>query len=151
MAFALTRRHRCSNNLLERASRYYGLEKPHIALSKRLAFEQRDIRSRRSALLIIQRLLEEWPKEFINFSNSNKLECGVWVREHELMPFWLWSVSHLNLRRRSYTPSEQEITSILDYINKSGRKPSSNELCKYLNSCVVPSIMRQRGLTKSAI
>jgi hypothetical protein len=146
MALALTRRYKHGNNLLERATQYYGLEKPLFTLSKRLSFEKLDIQTRRSVLLIIQRLLRDWPKEFIKFSNSNKLGCGIWLRGHKSTPFWLWSVSYLNLRRRSYMPSEQEITSILNYIEKAGRKPSANELCKYLDSYAAGEIMRQRGL-----
>lgn len=151
MAFALTKSHPYIDNLLEQATRYYGLINLRTTLAKRLPFEQLDVRTRRSALLIIQRLLGEWPEEFINFNGSNKLDWSVWIRERKSTPFWLWSIINLNVRRHAYTPSEQEITSILDHLDKSGRQLSSSELCKYLNPHIVPVIMRQRGLTKSAI
>ncbi len=151
MAYALTRRNHSKENLLEQAVRYYGFEKLHIALYKWLPFQQLDIRTRRSVLLVTQRLLERWPKEFISFSKSNKLESSVWTRNCPSVPFWLWNVINLNLLGHSYTPSEQEINSILSYIDKSGQEPRSGELCKYLSPHYVHGSIQQRGQIKSIV
>ena len=47
----------------------------------------------RSAMLVAQRLLEDWPERFISFSEDNGLFYQNWVRPRDLVPYWFYVVA----------------------------------------------------------
>ncbi len=140
LAYALVGSHKKIKNLLKVASQHHGVGAVAPGLPPKSIFETLDVVIRRRAVLIMQKLLQGWPDEFIAFSRAYKIERDVWDRRQPELPFWHWKVIHLNLKKTRYQPTEQEFSSILNFIRKTGREPSRSELCKYLNPTVVPNI-----------
>ncbi|MGB9182231.1 MAG: TniQ family protein, partial [Pyrinomonadaceae bacterium] len=153
LAYALVGSHKYTNNLLKTALQYYGIQNESTWLPRKSTFETLGITTRRVAIIIMQKLLNNWPDEFINFSRTINVQSDAWNRKHSIIetPFWYWKVIHLNLRRTRYIPSEQEITSIFNHLRKTGREVTRKELCKYLSHNVVPHILRRKGLTNAAL
>src|ERR1051325_423621 len=150
MAYALVAKHTRINNLLRRALEYYSIQDASSQLPPRATIESLEIDTRRTVILVMQKLLNHWPDEFINFNKTIRVEISVWDRKclRITPPFWYWSIIDLNLRRPKYIPSEQEIESIFDYFRKTGRETTRRELRKYLNYNKVHRTMRKKGIAR---
>lgn len=135
LAYALVGRHPSTRDLLRRALEYYGIQAMTPQLPRRATFEALGLNIRRAVILVIQKLLDYWPNEFINFNKSIGIEISPWTRKRlrNTPPFWYWSIIELHLRKPRYVPSDQEIESIFEYCRKKGREATRRELSKYLN------------------
>ncbi len=151
LAYALSGRHRHIKNLLELACRHYGIKEGFPGPRRRTTFESLDVITRRIIVFLMSALLKDWSSEFIQFSRAYKIESDVWShQQQDNIPYWYWSIIHLNLKRTRYLPTEQEVTAIFDFIERTGRPSTTSELLKYLNSGVAQTRRKRRGLTQAA-
>lgn len=151
LAYALVARHPTIKHFLSIALEYYGIQAATPQLPRKATFESLEIDTRRAVILVMEKLLSNWPNEFLNFNKAINVEIDVWDRKSlKAAPaFWYWNVVNLNLRKPRYTPSNQEIESIFEYCRKTGREVTRRELCRYLNYKRVHLTMRKKGLARS--
>jgi hypothetical protein len=99
-------------------------------------------------------LLEDWPERFVGACTVERVWSSTLLRDFEPAPFWYWSVVHEHLYRASYDTSDDEIRSVIAYINKKGGVAYSRAISTYLGSgdvfrkrdyapsfCVTPSVV----------
>lgn len=94
--------------------------------------ERLHIDARRNILDMARYMLDEWPHRFIYLCYSHKVWSTTLLRDFSQAPFWYWSVIHDHLYRISYTPSDQEIHSAIEHLNRRGIPLSK----KYISRCL---------------
>jgi hypothetical protein len=108
--------------LREAISRELNIERPLPVLTESSRdIERLNIADRRKLLDMARYLLEEWPQRFIRLCLTHKVWSAALLRDLNDVPFWYWSVIHDHLYRISYTPSDQEILSVISHFNKTGQ------------------------------
>ena len=96
--------------------------------------ERLDILERRKLLAMARHLLDEWPRTFIQICQANKVWSAALLRDLDPSPFWYWSVVHDYLYRVSYTPSDREIRSAIDHLNRTGVQLSKKSVSRCLGT-----------------
>jgi hypothetical protein len=89
---------------------------------------------RQKLLLMVRRLLEDWPNRFIGFCEGNQIWSATLLRDMDYVPFWYWNVIHDYLYRAPYQPSDREICSVVKYIIRTGGVPYKKAISKYLGA-----------------
>lgn len=111
-----------ATGLREAVSRELNIESPLPVLTEGSRdIERLDITERRKLLDMARYLLDEWPQRFVSLCLTLKVWSAALLRDLDDAPFWYWSVIHDHLYRISYTPSDQEILSVISHLNKTGQ------------------------------
>jgi hypothetical protein len=104
---------------------------PRLTVSCR-DIERLDVSGRRELLDMARHLLDEWPDRFVRLCETYNVWSAALLRELEPAPFWYWRVVHDHLYRVSYTPSDEEIRSVVQYITRTGGIPYRRAISKCL-------------------
>ncbi len=80
--------------------------------------EKHDVTCRRALLLITGWLLDDWPGRFIATCNSAKIWSSILLKDMSDIPYWYYRTVTDNLYFPDYVTTEQEIDSVLKYLNK---------------------------------
>ena len=75
--------------------------------------ESFDVNARRGLLNLSERLLRNWPHEFINFCRLSSLTGNVLLGKLSPAPFWYWKVVHDHFDCTKHNTSDEEIESAL--------------------------------------
>lgn len=103
--------------------------------------ESLPIGERRILLDMARHLLDDYPRRFVSICRANKVWSSELLRDLEFAPFWYWSVIHSHLYRPSYKASDEEIHSVIAYINKQGGTAYS----KAISACLgLRDVFRKR-------
>lgn len=104
---------------------------PMLTTSRR-DIERQDIADRRKLLDMARYLLAEWPQRFIHLCLTHNVWSATLLRDLDDAPFWYWSVVHDYLYQTSYVASDQEILSVINYLNKTGRPIYNKDISRWL-------------------
>lgn len=114
---------------------------------KSYLLERLDVGQRRALLQAVNRLLQDWPNDFIEFCHANKLASHFLIGEKKRLPFWYWRVVREHLTKGAHKVSDDEIVSIANYVRKEEGKPSVPELNRFLSPQIITRA-RRAGLIK---
>ncbi len=119
-------------------SRSYAIDLPIDYLpDKCVVLERLNVGQRRALLRAVNRLLQDWPDNFIEFCRTNKLSSHFLIGDKKRLPFWYWRVVRDHLTRGAYKVSDDEIISIANYVRNSGDQPTNEELRPFISQNVV--------------
>jgi transposase-like protein len=128
----------------------------NMPLRKHAMFERLGVAERQELLSMVYQLLKNWPDGFIEFSKLNKVWSHVWLwrrfaKTTGAIPYWFWRVVHENLTIGRYSVSEQEITSVFNYLTQRKIKPNREELSKYLPCTAIERGLQAKGFVKKKV
>lgn len=103
--------------------------------------ERLNVNQRRVLLVMADYLLQEWPDRFIAFCQQLRVWSSTLLKDFEHAPFWYWQVVHDHLYQISYCPSDEEIYSVIKYIDKMGMVVHTKAISRCLG---VNNIFRKR-------
>jgi len=130
-------------------SRSYCIELPIDYLpDKTVIFEHLNLLQRRSLLQAVNRLLQNWPTNFIEFCQANNLASHFLVGDHKKdLPFWYLRVVREHLNKSAHKVSDEEIISIVNYVRNGGDQPATQALRPFISPGVCTRA-RRAGLIK---
>ncbi len=108
--------------------------------------ERLNVNQRRALLSKTDYLLQEWPERFVTFCQRHRIWSSTLLKDFEHAPFWYWKVVHDSLYRISYSPSDEEVHSVIKHIKSKGEVICVKAISKHLN---VNNIFRKRKTRKS--
>src|SRR5438876_5595934 len=115
---------------------------------KTVIFERLNLLQRRTLLQAVNRLLRNWPANFIEFCQANKLASHFLIGDHKKdLPFWYLRVVREHLNKGAHKVSDEEIVSIVDYVRNGGDQPTTEDLWPFISREVVKRA-RSAGLIK---
>jgi hypothetical protein len=125
------------------AGRLSGIEAPMIHFSGKRGrdIERLNVAQRRSLLALADYLLQEWPERFVTFCQRLRVWSSILLKDLNYAPFWYWQVVHDSLYHISYCPSDKEVRSAINHINKTGGVAATMAISKCLG---VNNIFRKR-------
>jgi hypothetical protein len=148
LAFPLVGRAELNKSVLAAAIKYFGLEVDTSNLRRATSFESCDVQMRGTAIMVLQKILQDWPRNFIDFQRSHRIRNIAWIRPALYVPFWLRNVFEFHLMKWRYEPTEQEFYSARNFILKTGREPIYSEMIKFFNRKALTNRIKKNGLTK---
>ena len=77
-------------------------------------------------------LLIDWPNNFIRCAKTARLSSSYFDLYRGTMPYWITMPIRWHLNRTWYHPNRDEISAVIDYLNKNGITISVNEISKQL-------------------
>jgi hypothetical protein len=99
-------------------------------------------------LQAINRLLQNWPDSFIEFCQANSLASHFLIGDNKnQLPFWYLRVVREHLSKGAHKVSDEEITSIVNYVRNGGDQPATQALRPFISSGVCTRA-RRAGLIK---
>jgi hypothetical protein len=111
----------------------YAIDLPIDVLPERSIFLERlNVAQRRALLQAANRLLQDWPDNFIEFCRANKLASHFLIGDKKCLPFWYWRVVHEHLTKSARKVSDEEIISTVNYVSKEGAQTPAPELDHFL-------------------
>lgn len=124
---------RQSKVLRDLCCRESGIESFAPAFPKKSRHIERLSISERQILLHLSYwLLDEWPYRFVRICRDNNIWSSTLLRDLERAPFWYWSIVHEYLYRESYSPSDQEIESVISSLRKRGEPVNKKSISRCL-------------------
>jgi hypothetical protein len=131
-------------------SKEYSVEIYTPSASKSIDIQELRVEERRQLLGLACCLLDEWPHRFIELSIKFKVWSSLWLRHLEpavkgrdmIAPFWFCSVVHEHLYRTRYCPSDEEINSVIRYLERRGDVINKSSVARLLGIAV----LRKKGL-----
>ncbi len=101
---------------------------------KSVIFERLNILQRRTLLHALDRLLQNWPDNFIEFCQANHLASHFLVGDNQKdLPFWYLRVVREHLNKSAHKVSDEEIISIVNYVRNGGDQPTTQELRPFIS------------------
>lgn len=100
--------------------------------TNRRNFENFSVFDRAYMLLLLNRLLEKWPFDFVNACRNAGLSSSYFQSYHAEIPYWLFSVIDWYLNKTWYQPSDEEVQSCLLYLKKHGQAATANAIARTL-------------------
>ncbi len=94
--------------------------------------ERLSIPHRLALLGIAQFLLSDWPERFISFCQQERIWSTGWLWRFDDAPYWFWNPIREQLFRPERSPSEQEIRSAINHINRVGGAPYKTAISQLL-------------------
>jgi hypothetical protein len=105
---------------------------------KSVIFERLNILQRRTLLLAVDRLLQNWPDNFIEFCQANHLASHFLIGDNKKdLPFWYLRIVREYLNKSAHKVSDEEIISIVNYMRNGGDQPTTQELRPFISPTVV--------------
>ena len=148
LVFPLVGRSELNKDVLGATIKYFGLKIDTSNLQRMTSFESCGVRMRGVAIMILQKILQDWPRNFIDFQQSNSVRNIAWLRPGLYVPFWLRRVFEFHLMKWKYEPTEQEFFSARNFILRSGREPTYKEMNSFFSLKVLTDRIKKNGLTK---
>ncbi|PWK52852.1 TniQ family protein [Pleionea mediterranea] len=140
---------------LRRIQEYYLL--PKMKLSKSSAFNQfknDSVLNRYHILCAIDKMLIDWPCQFISFCNATKVTPSTIVSNNKTPPYWLYSVLRRELNRDWYKCNITEFKACIDYLRSNKYEITKENITKHLGVDISKKfnkaesqILRQYGYT----
>lgn len=119
--------------LREIAAREYEIDlPPSQPVSSGRDIERLSVRERVALVAICNRLLSNWPNEFVRFCREHRVWSASLLRDLEHAPFWYWKVVHDELYRIGYTPSDIEVQSVITHLVKTERPLNKKTISRAL-------------------
>lgn len=119
--------------LRESISKRYGVENFAVEhrSDKNQYIEYLDVSVRRGLLNMTRQLFRDWPNEFIDFCQANKLWSQRLFKDMSSVPFWFWSVVHDYRTRTRYEYTDEEIESALQCMERMKQQLGNYRPCRY--------------------
>ncbi len=115
---------------------------------KAVIFEHLNMPQRRSLLQAVNRLLRNWPANFVEFCQANNLASHFLIGDHKKdLPFWYLRVVREHLNKSAHKVSDEEIISIVNYVRNGGDQPATEALRPFISPGVCTRA-RRAGLIK---
>ena len=142
---------RMAKRLKAALSRDYTIDLPIDYLpGKSVIFERLDILQRRCLLQAVECLLQNWPDSFIEFCQAHNLASDFLMHDHKRkdLPFWYLRVVREYFYRRAHKVADEEIISIVNYVDNGEDRPTTQELRPFISKTIVLRA-RRAGLIKT--
>jgi hypothetical protein len=127
----------------------YAIDLPIDFLPDKSVFLERlNVVQRRALLQAVNRLLQDWPDNFIEFCRTNKLASHFLIGDKKRLPFWYWRVVREHLTKSARKLSNEEIISMVNYVRKEGTQTPARELDQFLSQHIIKRA-RRAGLIEA--
>jgi hypothetical protein len=139
----------CSSGRFERARELLQRELGEIPLaipkgSEWQKFDCMRVWDRAYILGLAQKLLEQWPDNFVRVCKASKVSSSYLLTYPNDLPFWITSEINWHLTDRDYAPCDEEWESVVRYLLSHGQVPSNDAVKRLLGVASTRGALRER-------
>lgn len=102
------------------------------ALQRAKDVERLPVHERARLLALCERLLHEWPNDFVLACEAGNMLSSVLLKDMSEAPFWYESAVNEALYEPDYSPSEEEVRAAIDYLDARGEAISQGKVSRLL-------------------